>query len=395
MKNPYFKRVFTIVIDSLGVGQLEDSEAYGDHNVDTLGHIASHSKSFDIDCLRRLGLANLHNIKHVHPIVSPIAYYTKAKEKSRGKDTITGHLELMGVISETPLVTFTETGFPDDLIEALETATGHKIIGNKAASGTQIIDELGQQHIDTNHMIVYTSADSVLQIAAHEEYFGLDELYRCCEIARQLTLCDKWRVGRVIARPFIGENGTFKRTSNRHDYALNPPEETILDALQKAHYDTIGIGKIADIFNNQGINKSIRSTSSKLGMQQAITMLSEEFTGLCFINLVDFDALWGHRRDIEGYKQELEAFDSLLKTFIESMRDDDLLILCADHGNDPSYKGSDHTREYIPVLMYAKNCKGSGLLPIANAFNIVGHTIAENFNIKDINIENSVLSYLK
>lgn len=393
MKKSFFSRVFTIVVDSLGVGQLEDSHEYGDSNVDTLGHIAKQCKSFNIPTLQRLGLANLHHVNHVPFCCMPGAYYTKAKEASKGKDTVTGHLEIMGVISEKPLRTFTENGFPDDLLRALECSTGYHFIGNKAASGTQIINELGDLHVQSKALILYTSADSVLQIAAHEEHFGLEELYRCCEIARQLTLDQKWCIGRVIARPFTGKSGCYVRTFNRHDYALDPPCQTILDQLCDAHYKTIGIGKISDIFNHRGISESYASTSSIEGMNQAIDVLSQDFMGLCFINLVDFDALWGHRRDVLGYKKEIESFDTLLSTFISNMRDDDLLIICADHGNDPTYKGSDHTREYIPIIFFNKKMKGSGLLPISDDFRVVGHTIGENFNIN--NLDNSYLSYLK
>lgn len=390
-----YKRIFTIVIDSLGVGGLPDGYLYDDTNVDTLGNIDKYSQSFDIPNLQHLGLANLHPLKNVSFNYQPKGYYTKAIEISKGKDTITGHLELMGVVSEEPFITFTETGFPKELIEELEKRCSHGVIGNKAASGTEIINELGDEHIATNKMIVYTSADSVLQIAAHEEYFGLDELYRCCEIARELTLDKKWRIGRVIARPFIGTSGNYVRTSNRHDYALDPKEPTTLDMLKRANFDVIGIGKINDIFNGCGITKSLRSVSSIEGMQQTIDITSNDFTGLCFTNLVDFDALWGHRRDINGYRKELESFDKLLGQLMESLRKDDLLILCADHGNDPSYKGSDHTREYIPVIFYNKQMQGSGLLPISESFTVIGKTILENFEIDNNYYGTSYLPYLR
>lgn len=390
-----YKRIFTIVIDSLGVGGLPDSYLYDDINVDTLGNIDKYSQSFDIPHLQRLGLANLHPLKNVSFNFQPNSYYTKAKEVSKGKDTITGHLELMGVISEEPFITFTDTGFPEELIKELEKRCNHGIIGNKAASGTEIINELGDEHIATNNMIVYTSADSVLQIAAHEEHFGLDELYRCCEIARELTLDKKWRIGRVIARPFLGTSGNYVRTSNRHDYALDPKEPTVLDLLKRANFNVIGIGKINDIFNGCGITKSLRSVSSIEGMQQTIDIASNDFTGLCFTNLVDFDALWGHRRDINGYRQELESFDKLLGQLMETMNKDDLLILCADHGNDPSYKGSDHTREYIPIIFYNNQMQGSGLLPIAESFSVIGKTILENFKIDNNYFGTSYLPFLK
>lgn len=374
---------------------MQDSYLYNDYNVDTLGHIAKYCKSINISNLSRIGLGNLHHIYSVPFTQKPIGYYTKASELSIGKDTLTGHYEIMGLVSDSPYKTFTDTGFPDDLIHELETKCNHKIIGNIAASGTEIIEQLGDEHIKTNAMIVYTSADSVLQIAAHEEYFGLNELYRCCEIAREITKDDKWKVARVIARPFIGESGNFTRTSNRHDYALNPPKDTLLNKLYKANFNAIGIGKINDIFNGSGITEYIKSKDSHIGMQQAIDYIDKDFTGLCFVNLVDFDALWGHRRNPEGYKMQLEDFDKQLGQFMEKMKSDDLLIICADHGNDPTYIGSDHTREYIPILYYNPKFKGSGLLPMSKGFTSIASTIADNFDLSDFNTENSYLKYLK
>lgn len=390
-----YKRVFTIVIDSLGVGSMNDSALYNDYNVNTLGHIAKYCNGMNIPNLRKLGLANLQYLKGVDFCDRVEGYYTKASELSLGKDTLTGHYELMGLVSEKPYQTFTETGFPQELISLLEEKCGHKIIGNKAASGTEIINELGKEHIETKAMIVYTSADSVLQIAAHEEYFGLEELYRCCEIAREITKAEKWKVARVIARPFVSEGDTFVRTSNRHDYALNPPAVTLLDDLKKASLDVIGIGKINDIFNGCGISEYEKSKSSHEGMIQALSYLDKDFHGLCFVNLVDFDALWGHRRNPIGYKEQLEDFDTQLGMFIDKMKEDDLLIVCADHGNDPTYVGSDHTREYIPLLFYNKTWKGSGLLPMSKGFTSVAATIAENFDIPNYDIHNSYLSYFQ
>ncbi len=390
-----YKRIFVVVIDSLGVGALPDAKEYNDINVDTLGHIDQQCKSLNIPALQSLGIANLHPLQKVAFAPEPKAYYCKANEESVGKDTITGHYELMGLISDEPFLTFTDNGFPPDLIKAFELATGHQIIGNKAASGTEIIEELGEEHIKTGKLILYTSADSVFQLAAHEEYFGLEELYRCCAIAREITLDPKWRVGRVIARPFVGEANHFVRTANRHDYALDPFGTTALDMLKRANFDVIGIGKISDIFNQCGITQSLRSTSSIEGMQQTISMASNDFTGLCFTNLVDFDALWGHRRDIDGYAKQLEQFDEQLQQLIDVMKKDDLLILCADHGNDPSYIGSDHTREYIPLLFYSKAMSGSGLLPIAKQFTTVAKTILDNFEIMNHYPGISYFNYLK
>lgn len=389
-----WNRIFTIVVDSLGVGALQDGILYGDINVDTLGHIASYSNGLSIPNLTSLGIANLHFLNQVNPVAKPLGYYCKAAEKGKGKDTITGHYELMGLVSEKPFITFTEQGFPKELIVEMERQFGYQLIGNKAASGTEIIEELGEQHIREKKLIIYTSADSVLQIAAHEQYFGLEELYRCCEIARSITLDQKWRIGRVIARPFIGEPGAFHRTANRKDYALDPSGTTALDLLKRNGYQVIAIGKIADIFNRKGISEEIHSTSSIEGMKQTIAKMDQSFQGLCFTNLVDFDALWGHRRNPDGYRMELERFDILLGEFMKKMKSNDLLILCADHGNDPTYIGSDHTREYIPIIFYSPCMQGHGLLPISKSFSIVGKTILENFDIENQLYGSSYFSFL-
>ena len=283
---------------------------------------------------------------------------------------------------KTPFQTFTDTGFPKELIEALEKETGHRVIGNKAASGTEILDELAEEEIKTGAMIVYTSSDSVLQICGNEETFGLDELYRCCKIARELTMKPEWKVGRVIARPYVGKKkGEFKRTANRHDYALKPYGKTAMDALKEAGFDVISIGKIRDIFDGEGITQAIRSKSSVQGMEQTIECLDQDFTGLCFTNLVDFDALWGHRRNPQGYAEELEKFDVLLGQFLEKMKEDDLVIVTADHGNDPTFKGTDHTKERVPFLAYSPSMKTSGRIDDQNCFAVIGATIADNFGV--------------
>ena len=295
---------------------------------------------------------------------------------------MTGHWEMMGLEIKTPFQTFTDTGFPKELIEALEKETGHRVIGNKAASGTEILDELAEEEIKTGAMIVYTSSDSVLQICGNEETFGLDELYRCCKIARELTMKPEWKVGRVIARPYVGKKkGEFKRTSNRHDYALKPYGKTAMDALKEAGFDVISIGKIRDIFDGEGITQAIRSKSSVQGMEQTIECLDQDFTGLCFTNLVDFDALWGHRRNPQGYAEELEKFDVLLGQFLEKMKEDDLVIVTADHGNDPTFKGTDHTKERVPFLAYSPSMKTSGRIDDQNCFAVIGATIADNFGV--------------
>lgn len=377
-----YKRIFTIVIDSLGAGAMPDAAEYGDAGTDTLGHISESVDSFVIPNLQKLGMANLHFLKQVEAVKKPLAHYGKLREASTGKDTMTGHWEMMGLHITKPFKTFTDTGFPPELIAELEKRTGHKVIGNKAASGTAILDELAEEEIATGHMIVYTSADSVLQICGNEETFGLEELYRCCEIAREITMKDEWKVGRIIARPYVGKKkGEFKRTSNRHDYALKPYGRTALNALKDKGYDVISVGKIADIFDGEGITESNKSKSSVHGMEQTIEIAQRDFNGLCFVNLVDFDALWGHRRNPEGYAQELEKFDVKLGELLPLLREDDLLIITADHGNDPTHTGTDHTREKVPFIAYSPSMKENGQLPESDTFAVIGATIADNFGV--------------
>ncbi|MCM1083549.1 MAG: phosphopentomutase [Clostridium sp.] len=377
-----FKRILTIVIDSLGVGAMEDAASFGDAGADTLGHISQRMDAFHIPNLQKLGLANLHPLKQVPPVDEPMGYYMKMNEASTGKDTMTGHWEMMGLHITKPFQTFTETGFPDELVAELEKRTGHKVIGNKSASGTAILDELAEEEIATGNMIVYTSSDSVLQICGNEETFGLDELYRCCEIARELTMRDEWKVGRVIARPYVGKKkGEFVRTSNRHDYALKPYGQTALNALKDAGYDVISVGKINDIFAGEGITESNRSKSSVHGMEQTIEIADRDFMGLCYVNLVDFDTLWGHRRNPIGYGQELERFDEKLGQLLTVLREDDLLIITADHGNDPTHTGTDHTRERVLFIAYSPCLKGNGRLPDSDTFADIGATITDNFGV--------------
>ncbi|MEE0424501.1 MAG: phosphopentomutase [Blautia sp.] len=376
-----FKRIFLIVIDSLGIGAMKDAAEYGDAGADTLGHIDQTVKELKLSAMEKLGLGNLCTLSHVAPSDHPLGYYARLNEASLGKDTMTGHWEMMGLHITTPFKTFTEHGFPPELIHELEERTGHKIVGNRSESGTKILDDLGEHQIRTGDMIVYTSADSVLQIAGHEETFGLDELYRCCEIAREITMKDEWKVGRVIARPYVGrKKGEFKRTPNRHDYAVSPFGKTALDILKDAGYDVISVGKIADIFNNQGITEKYHSDSSVQGMEQTIEIAKRDFHGLTFVNLVDFDALWGHRRNPEGYGRELEKFDEKLTQLLPLIREDDLLMITADHGNDPTYTGTDHTREQTPLLIYSPGLKG-GQLPVQDTFAVSGATILDNFGL--------------
>jgi len=377
-----YKRIFTIVMDSLGIGAMPDAASYGDAGTDTLGHISDRMETLTMPNLQKIGMANLHPLKQVAPAEHPMGYYMTLKEASTGKDTMTGHWEMMGLHIAKPFQTFTEHGFPKELIEELEKRTGHKVIGNKSASGTEILDELAEEEIATGHMIVYTSADSVLQICGNEETFGLQELYRCCEIARELTMRDEWKVGRVIARPYVGKKkGEFVRTSNRHDYALKPYGRTALNALKDAGLEVISVGKIFDIFDGEGLTESNKSKSSVHGMEQTIEIAKRDFTGLCFTNLVDFDALWGHRRNVEGYAHEIEKFDVKLGELLPLLHDDDLLIITADHGNDPTHTGTDHTREKVPFLAYSPSMKGSGSLGESDTFAVIGATIADNFGV--------------
>ena len=392
------RRVFVVVIDSLGVGSEEHSKEYGDDGANTLKHIFSATKGkIKIPNLQSLGLCNLTEVEGNSAIDNPKAYYGKLLEDSVGKDTMTGHWEIMGVLTTKPAVTFTDTGFPNELIDELEKRTGHKFIGNKSASGTEIIKELGERQLETKEMIIYTSADSVLQIAAHEELFGLDEIYRVCSIAREMCSSrPEWMVGRIIARPFIGTNkDNFERTSNRHDYALSPSDVTVLDNMKKAGYDVISIGKINDIFNTMGITEAIKSKSSVEGMKQTIEISKKDFNGICFTNLVDFDAKWGHRRNPEGYADELKRFDDLLPELLINLKSNDILFITADHGNDPTWKGTDHTREMIPVLIYSKSFNSPTDLGTNQSFACIGATIAELFNVEKTKIGRSLLNNLK
>ena len=385
-----FKRIFLIVLDSLGVGEAIDAKKFNDEGVNTLGNILKYNPIYYPN-LEKMGFLNLVNNSNIE---KTDAYYTKAHPKANGKDTLTGHLEIMGIRTLIPFKTFTETGFPKELIDELEARSGRKVIGNCNASGTEIIERLGKEQMETGSLIVYTSADSVLQIAAHEEVIPLEELYKICEIARELTLKDEWKVGRVIARPYIGTPGNFTRTPNRHDYALDPAGDTVLDNLKNYGYDVIGVGKISDVFNGCGITKSIKTKDNLDGIQKTLELTFENFNGLCFINLNDFDSKYGHRRDIKGYAEAIKEFDNYLPQIKKKLKEDDLLIITADHGNDPSYRGTDHTRENIPVLIYSKSFKDAKHLKELDSFTDIGATIADNFNVKMPEVGKSFLSKL-
>ena len=378
-----YKRIFVVVLDSLGIGAMPDSPDFGDVGVDTFGHIMERMGTLEIPHLQRLGMLNLHSGGSMGGVANPAGRYMRMAEASNAKDTMAGHWEMMGIRTTSPFRTFTDTGFPPELIAELERRCGKRVIGNKSASGTAILEELAEEEIATGAMIVYTSADSVLQICGNEETFDLANLYRCCEIAREITLSrDEWRVGRVIARPYVGKRrGEFKRTSNRHDYALKPTGVTALNVLKDAGLDVIGVGKINDIFCGEGITETFHSDSSVHGMEQTIDLAGQDFKGLCFTNLVDFDALWGHRRNVRGYGEEIERFDEKLGVLLEKLGEDDLLILTADHGNDPTYTGTDHTREYVPLLAWSPRMAGGGALEEADTFAVIGATIVDNFGL--------------
>ncbi len=374
-------RVIWMVIDSVGIGQLPDSKKFGDEGVNTLGNIVKSFTDIKIPNLKKLGIGNINEVDFMESEKSPIAAFGKCSEVSQGKDTTTGHWEMTGVLVETPFKTF-ENGFPKDIIDEFEKRTGRKVVGNKPSSGTTILDEYGEHQMETGDVIVYTSADSVFQIAAHEEIIPLDELYKMCKIAREIMMGDN-AVARIIARPYIGKKkGEFSRTSNRRDYSLNPFEPTVLDNIKQSGLDVIGVGKIEDIFNGQGITEAIHTKDNMDGVDETINYIKKDNKGLIFTNLVDFDSKYGHRRDTKGYKEALEEFDARIPEIIEAMNDNDVLIINADHGNDPTYKGTDHTREYIPLLVYGKNIKQGVNLGIRNSFADIGATVTDILNVE-------------
>lgn len=382
MSKQSFQRVFLIVLDSVGIGEAPDAERFGDKGADTLGHIAARMNGLHLPHLNKLGLGLLRDdIKGVPRVEPAAAHYGLMQEASNGKDTMTGHWEIMGLHISQPFRTFPD-GFPDELIRQLEERTGRKVIGNKPASGTAIIDELGPRQMETGELIVYTSADSVLQIAAHEDVIPLEELYRICEIARELTKDPKYMVGRVIARPYVGEPGRFERTANRHDYALKPFGQTVMNFLADAGFDVIALGKINDIYDGEGVTEAIRTKDNMDGIDKLLAVQEKSFRGLAFLNLVDFDSKYGHRRDPIGYGEALEAFDRRLPEILERLGADDLLIITADHGNDPTYKGTDHTRELVPLFVYHTGIERGRRLPTRRTFADVGATIADLFQVR-------------
>lgn len=375
--NGPFNRIVLIVLDSAGIGEMPDADAYGDSGADTLGH-ALGSREVRIPNLQKLGLANITRLP-VDPVEAPSGVFGKAATASRGKDTTTGHWEMGGIITANPFPTY-PNGFPARVIEAFEQAIGRKVLGNKAASGTEIIKELGDEHLRTGRPIVYTSADSVFQIAAHEQIVPLEELYRWSEIARkQLTGQDE--VGRVIARPFIGEPGNFRRTEGRQDYAIDPPEDTLLDRVKSAGLAVAAVGKIGSIFCHRGTTEELKAGNNNASVDQTLRALRETGRGLIFTNLVDFDMLYGHRNDVEGYARSLEEFDARLPEIQEAMRDDDLMIISADHGCDPGDVSTDHTREYVPVLGWGRRVRAGLNIGTRASLADIGQTVAENFGL--------------
>ena len=376
------KRVFLIVLDSVGIGELPDAQKYGDEGSNTL-YAASTSEQFSMPNMEKLGLFAIDGVRVAEDKqhgVTPTAVYARMSEASKGKDTTIGHWEISGIVSEEPLPTF-PNGFPKELLDEFEKETGRKVICNKPYSGTEVIKDYGKEHVETGALIVYTSADSVFQIAAHESIVPIETLYEYCEIARRICR-GKYGVGRVIARPFEGEEGNYQRTSRRHDYSLEPPKATMLDELKENGFDVIAVGKISDIFAGQGITEAVRTKDNADGIEKTIEYTKKEFNGLCFINLVDFDMKYGHRNDVEGYAKALTYFDSKLPEIIEGLKEDDILMITADHGCDPITPSTDHSREYTPFVAVGKKLKENANLSTRDTFSDIGATILDYFGVK-------------
>ncbi|MCD7894135.1 MAG: phosphopentomutase [Erysipelotrichaceae bacterium] len=390
-----YKRIFLIVCDSMGVGDAHDAKKFGDDGANTLGHICETVGGLNVPIMEGMGLGSIGDFKGIPPLKQQLAYTARCEEVSNGKDTMTGHWEMMGLKITHPFKTFTETGFPDEFIKLFEEKTGRKCVGNYAESGTKILDDWGEYQMQTGEWIVYTSADSVFQIAAHEEIIPLEELYKACDIAREIAMDDRWKIGRVIARPYIGNGkGAFTRTANRHDLALEPFGKTVLDSLKENGFDVIGVGKIPDIFVDKGITRKVKTVSNHDGMIKTTEIAKEDFTGLAFINLVDFDAVYGHRRNPEGYGKAIEEFDEQLNDLLAQLKDDDLLMITADHGNDPTYKGTDHTRENVPLIIYSKSLEKPHHLGLLKSYAVMGATIADNFEVENPGIGESLLDVI-
>ena len=387
-----FKRVFLLILDSLGVGESIDANDYGDTGANTLKHVMESYDMF-IPNLKRLGFTDTINMNDNNDVD---AYYTIARPTNVGKDSLTSHYEIVGIRSTTPFKTFSEKAFPSELIAQIETVTGMSVLGNKVENGENIINELGERHLSYGGLIVYTSSDSTLQVAAHEDVVPIPKLYSCCERIRKITLDDQWRIARIIARPFTGKPGKFKFTSDRCDYAVSPPSKSIMDSLKEHDYSVISIGKISDIFDGQGITKIIKSSFNNMDTINKLTdIMSKKFSGLCIANLSDFDAMYGHNRDAVGYAKAIEEFDVEVPMILNKLENDDLLIITADHGNDPTFPGNAHTRENVPVMIFSRMFRTPGKLDILNSMADIGATIAENFDVESPPIGQSFLDKLK
>ena len=372
------KRVFLIVLDSFGIGEMPDAAKYGDEGSNTLGTVAK-SPEFSMPNMEKLGLFNIDGVTAKAPYAAPEGVFARMTEQSAGKDTTIGHWEIAGLISKKPMPTF-PNGFPQEMLDEFSKAVGRKVLCNKPYSGTQVIQDYGDEHVKTGALIVYTSADSVFQIAAHEEVVPVEELYRDCEIARQMLQGDLG-VGRVIARPFIGTSGNYTRTSRRHDFSLEPPQDTMLDVLKEAEYDVIGVGKINDIFAGKGITEFVRTQDNADGIEKTLEYMERDFNGLCFVNLVDFDMLYGHRNDVPGYAKALTYFDQQLPKILSAMEPEDVLMITADHGCDPGTPSTDHSREYTPFVMYGKNLPHGKNMGTRDSFSDIGATVLDCFGL--------------
>lgn len=387
-----YKRIFLLVLDSLGIGEAKDAEKYGDKGSNTLGHIIEKADPF-IPNLKKIGLLNTLNMNENNEVE---AYYTIAQPNNAGKDSLNGHYEMMGITSNIPFKTFND-GFPPEILDSIENITSRRIIGNKCCNNSNdIINELGEKALNYGSLIVYTSADSDLQVAAHEDAISISTLYEYCKKIRELTLKEEWCIGRVIARPFTGKPGNFKLSNaERKDYAIKPPKKTVLDSLNESNYNVIGIGKINDIFDKEGINKTIKSSNNAETINKLTDIMDKNFTGLCLANLSDFDSLYGHIRDVEGYAKSIEEFDVNIPIILNKLEMDDLLIITADHGNDPTFKGNNHTRENVPIIIYSRNFLSPKRLPIFNTLADIGATIADNFDVDKPEIGNSIINSLE
>ena len=373
------KRVFLIVLDSFGIGEMPDAKKYGDEGSNTLAAIVK-SKKYKTPNLEKLGLFNIEGVDCKEDVENPLGSFARLAESSNGKDTTTGHWEMAGIISEKPFPTF-PNGFPEDFLEEYSKRVGRKILCNKPYSGTEVIKDYGKEHLETGALIVYTSADSVFQVAGHEDVISLEELYRCCEIAREMLQGDLG-VGRVIARPFVGKEGSFERTRNRHDYALDPTGPIVMDDLVKNGFDSIGVGKIYDIFAGKSVEESYKMEDNIDGMNITLDLCDKDFNGLCFVNLVDFDMIYGHRNDVDGYANAASEFDKQLGQMMDKLREDDIVIITADHGCDPSTESTDHSREYVPMIIFGDKIKAGIDLKTRNTFADIGKTIADIFGIE-------------